>query len=456
MNTKMISFRWLILRLFWSLLLLPFVAFAVLWFLHEVAFSDVYLQDEFVVLLLWVLLFAATSVFLNHLGAERFAYLEAAGHEALAQNQEERAEKIFALMQALFASGLLSKRLQQSLQPRFLRQYFSFYAGHPGHAYYREQLLKALRTGIRAEESYNILKTHVMQQPALTMPVADLAEELLEREPEDHELLAFMTRQYLQEGQTHYRAEPIYARYLAYGGPLTPKIVSLCLRRLVHLQRRDDFAAWCYVRALQQGIPDEPSLRKLLYEIHYLHQHTGRREALANVITTVVSDFTPEEITGWRTEQQTKQARSLGFRSARARFRLQQALLGFYSRLRERRKWTYAFASTAVVLGMGYWALSRSPASKPAEATPAMKDSTAVYFSLQVGAVRNVKVAEREAEKWRRRGLEAHVLKAQTSKGWQRLRVGKYRSKQAAQHAADSLRTVGMIRDYFIVNYEKR
>jgi hypothetical protein len=102
-------------------------------------------------------------------------------------------------MQSLFAGGLLSERFQQKIKPRLLRQYFSFYAAHPENARHREQLLEALRTGIRAEESYDVLKNFVVTQPALTLPVIDLAEELLERQPDDNDLLVFMTRQYLRE-----------------------------------------------------------------------------------------------------------------------------------------------------------------------------------------------------------------------------------------------------------------
>ncbi|MGH7455031.1 MAG: hypothetical protein ACRENG_26990, partial [bacterium] len=126
----MVSFRWLILRLFWSLLLLPLVAFPLLWFLHEVAFPQAYFADEFVVALVWILVFASTSWVLSRLGMKRFTHLEEAGREALAQNQEEEIEDVFALMQSLFAGGLLSERIQQKIKPRLLRQYFSFYAAH--------------------------------------------------------------------------------------------------------------------------------------------------------------------------------------------------------------------------------------------------------------------------------------------------------------------------------------
>jgi SPOR domain len=456
----MLTFRWLILRLFWSLLLLPLVAFPLLWFLHEVAFPQAYFADEFVVTLVWILVFATTSWVLSRLGMKRFTHLEEAGRKALTQNQEEEIEEVFALMQSLFAGGLLSERFQQKIKLRLLRQYFSFYAAHPEKAQYREQLLEALRTGIRAEESYDALKNFVITQPALTLPVIDLAEELLEHQPDDNDLLVFLTRQYLRERQTHYRAEHIYTKSLSGSGTLTPEILSLCLNRLVRLQRRDDFAAWSYVRAFQTGEGQNSVIRRLLYEIHRSHQRRGRSDALAHVITTIVADFAPEEMESWVVEQQEKRGRSWRFRLQRIFFHLQQWLLELYSRLRERRKLAYAALGAVIVLGAGYFALFRGQAQNRVEATPvattAVEDSTTAYFTLQVGALRSVKIAEGEAAKFRRRGLEVHVLKPGPSQSLHRIRVGKYRSKQAAQMAADSLKAAGLVRDYFIANYEEK
>lgn len=454
----MLTFRWLILRLFWSLLLLPLVAFPLLWFLHEVAFPQAYFADEFVVALVWILVFVATNWMLSSLGMKRFTHLEAAGREALAQNQEEEIEEVFVLMQSLFAGGLLSERFQQKIKPRLLRQYFSFYAAHPENARHREQLLEALRAGIRAEESYDVLKNFVLTQPALTLPVIDLAEELLERQPDDNDLLVFMTRQYLRERQTHYRAEHIYAKSLAGSGTLTPEILSQCLNRLARLQRRDDFAAWSYVRAFQTGEQQNSAIRRLLYETHRSYQRLGRRDALAHVITTIVADFTQEEIASWAVEQQEKRTRSLQFRVARVLFHLQQWLLELYSRLRERRKWAYAAIGAVIVLGVGYLALFRNGTQNRVEATPAAaaEDSSRVYFALQVGALRSLKIAEGEAAKFQRRGLEVHVLIPGPSQRLHRIRVGKYRSKQAAKMAADSLITAGLVRDYFVTNYGEK
>lgn len=453
----MFNFRWLILRLFWSLLLLLLLAFPVLWLLHDVVYPDLALADELIVLLLWILLFAIASLILRRAGAKRFALLEEAAHAAINKNENEAAEKVLALIQALFAGGLLSTRFQQNVKRRLLRQYFSFHAAHPEKAANRERLLEALQEGIRAEESYDILKTHVLQQPALTLPTIDLAEELLDRQPDDSDLLNFLTRQYLKERQTHFRAEPIFGKYLAHNGPMVPEIVALCRDRLLGLRRQDDFALWCYVRAFQHGEEKNSALRQLLYLAHQRFQQLGRHDALAKAVTSIATEFAPEEIAGWSIERQENQARSLRFRAARVLFYLQQKLLALYSRLREQRQWVYMIAGAIVVLGLGYLTLFGGGKSKtPGQVAPAAaEDSTMVYYAVQVSALRSAKIAESEADKLRRHGLEVHVIAPGPSQRLHRIRVGKYRSKQAAQMAADSLKVAGIVRDYFVTEYEK-
>ncbi|MDZ7359961.1 MAG: SPOR domain-containing protein [candidate division KSB1 bacterium] len=452
----MLTFRWFILRLFWSLFLLFLLAFPLLWLLHEVAFPGVALADGFLILLFWILLFAGVSLFLSRLGANRFSLLETAGREAIAKNDNAELENVLALMQSLFTSGLPALNFQQKVKRRLLRQYFAFYAAHLETERNREQIRAAWREDIRAEEAYELLKNYILQQPALTLPTIDLAEELLEHQPDDSDLLTFMTRQYLRDRQTHFRAEHIYRHYLSRNGPLVPEIISLCLGRLLRLRRQDDFAAWCYIRAFQHGEEKNAVLRQLLHEIHQRFERLGRHDALAKAVTTITRDFLPEEIAGWTAARQEKQKASLRFRAARIIFTLQQQLLTLYSRLREQRRWVYSVISVSLLIGAGYFALSSKPAKvQPPAASVPQEDPTTVYFALQVGAMRSAQLAESEAEKLRRRGLEVHVIKPAPSQRLHRIRVGKYRSKQAAQMAADSLKAAGIVRDYFVTEYEK-
>jgi hypothetical protein len=456
----MLTFRWFILRLFWSLLLLPLAAYPLLWLLHEAVSSGIVFDDTVAIFTIWILLFVIVSLTLSRFGASRFALLEKAGHEAITQNRPELAEKILADMQKLFSGGLLSGGFQQKNKRRLLRQYFSFYAAQPEKVSHREHILDAVRENICAKDGYAILKNYVLQQPALTLPVIDLVDELLEREPDDGDLLEFMTRQYLRERQTHFRAEHIFSQYLSRNGTLVPEIVSMCLDRLLSRQagrRQDEFAIWCYLRAFQHGEEKNSVLRQLLHEIHQRFQRSGRHDTLANAVTAIATEFTPEEIAGWAIARQEKQTHSLRFRAARIFFHLQQKILKLYSRLRERRAVVYGIAGAVLVLSVSYFIFFDKRAKIETQAISAPpEDSTRVYYALQIGAMRSIKTAEREAEQWRRRGLEVHVLKPEPSQRLHRLRIGKYRSKQAAQIAADSLKAVGIVRDCFIAEYEKQ
>ena len=453
----MLTFRWLILRLFWSLLLLPFIAYAVLWLWREGLATDATLGDAAVIALVWITLFAVISFILTRLGAQRFSLLEEAGREAIAQNQNAQTAIVLARLQTLFTNGLLAKNFQDKLKRRLLRQYFSFHAAHLEKPQHREQVIEAMREGIRAEESYELLKNFVLLQPALTLPTIDLAEELLERQPDDHDLLTFLTRQYLQERRTHLRAEHVYCKYLARNGPLTPEIISLVLPALLNSRRRDDFATWCYIRAWQNDEKNHASMRQLLYEKQQNLQRAGRHDALARAVAAITADFTPAEISRWTLQRQEQQAQSLRFRVARIFFHLQQQLLELYARLHAQRKIVFAVAGVVVFIGAGYLALSGGR-NKTSQAVPASlpEDTTRVFYALQVSALRGVQTAQREADKLRRRGLEVNVLKPEPSQRLYRLRVGKYRSKQAAQTAGDSLKTVGIVRDCFITEYEKQ
>ncbi len=451
----MITFRWFILRLFWSLLLLPFAAYVVLWLWREWIASGAAFDDALVVMSVWVSLFAVVSFILNRLGAQRFSLLEEAGREALTQNLNEQTEAVRSRLQTLFASGLLTQSFQEKVKRRLLRQYFSFHAAHLEKAQHREQVVAAMREGIRAEEGCELLKNYVLQQQALTISTIDLAEELLERQPDDHDLLAFLTQQYLQERRTHLRAEHIYGKYLARNGPLASEIVSLCLSRMLNSSRLDEFAIWCYIRAFQNGEANNALLRRLLHEKQQQIQRAGRHDALARAVAAITADFTPAEIASWTMQRQERQTQSLRFRLARIFFHGQQQMLELYSRLHAQRKIVFAVAGIVVLIGAGYMALSDGRDKKANAVIAPREDTTKVFYALQVSALRGAQVAQREADKLRRRGLEVNVLKPEPSQRLYRLRVGKYRSKQAAQTAADSLKAVGIVRDCFITEYEK-
>ena len=188
----MTTFRWVVLRLFWSLLALIPAAFFVLWLVRKFFQAQSNVFDVVVVTLLGAMLFALASHLLTREGDRRFRFLLERGQALLEANRESEMQEVFTLLLQVLHGGLLSEEKRQSLQRQLLRSYFLFYADHSERSDFQEQLTLAMHTGVRPEEAYHALKSHVMSQATLTLATANLAEELLDYRPDDQTLVAFV------------------------------------------------------------------------------------------------------------------------------------------------------------------------------------------------------------------------------------------------------------------------
>lgn len=452
----MITFRWIILRLFWSLLALIPAAFFTLWLAHEYLLPQSNLFDEAIVAVLALALFALAGHVLTREGQRRFDFLHAHGKALLQANRDGEMHDVFALLLQLQRSGLLSERVQQGMQRRLLRSYFPFYADHPERPDFQEQLLLALREGVRAEEAYHVLKAHVLDQKALTLETANLAEELLDYKPEDEALSGFFAEYFLREKKTHYRAEYFYARHLSQDGPLTGEILALCLPRALQPRRRDDFAGWCLVRAFERQTEPADRVRQALWALHQAFQKSRRRDALAREVAALAGQIPPaERATAFAPEKKMGQE-NVRQAAARWRFRLQQILWEGWSPLRPYKREIALALMILFLFGVLYWSRPFSSSPPQVAEAPAAPPDTANYYSLQVIALKDKRSAEAAADLLQRRQLEVYVLEPRSARGWYRVRVGKYPSARRARLAADSLKAAGLIDDYFVTNYERR
>ena len=90
----MSAFRWIILRLFWSLLALIPAAFFVLWAVHAYALPQSNVLDEMLVVLLEAALFAIANYVLTREGERRFNFLQERGRALLADPPTVRAPSL--------------------------------------------------------------------------------------------------------------------------------------------------------------------------------------------------------------------------------------------------------------------------------------------------------------------------------------------------------------------------
>lgn len=453
----MTAYRWITLRLFWSLLLLVPVAFAGLWLLHEFVQVGSSLLDPVIVLMLFIALLPPVSYVLTREGLRRFEFLHDRGKALVDAGHEEAVHEVFSLILGVMRSGLLSKTRQESLRRQLLRSYFPFYAEHPEWEYFQQQLLVAMREGVRPEEAYHVLKSFVLNQKKLTLDTANLAEELLDYDPEDEALAAFFVQHFLAEKKTHYRAEYFYGRYLAKGGPLTNEILALCLPKVLVKNRRDDFAGWCYARAFDQTRPEQEQIRRALHGLWEEYRKLQRQDALSKEVALCAARVSAKEKERWPVSQVPRQHKSTAKIWKRWQASANEMVWEVVASARSWKKGLLAGAAgLAVVLSyLLFWPQEAAP-PQPAFVEAAAQPDTTRYYSLQVAALKTKRSAEAAVQSLQRRKLEAYLLEPQSSRGWYRIRVGKYAGTGAARSAADSLKAIGLIEDFFVTNYEKK
>ncbi len=431
-------------------------SFLTLGLLHDFVQLGSSQLDPIIVAIIFVALLPPVSYALTREGLRRFNFLHDRGKALVDAGQEEAVHEVFSLILGVMRSGLLSRSRQESLRRHLLRSYFPFYAEHPEWEYFQQQLLVAMREGVRAEEAYHVLKAFVLNQKKLTLDVANLAEELVDYDPEDETLPTFFVQHFLAEKKTHYRAEYFYSRYLAKGGALSDDLLTLCLPKILAHARKDDFAAWCYVRAFDQTRPEQAQTREALYRVWEEYRKLQRHDALSKQVALCAARLSAQEMADWRAPQTVvvprKTARQFWERWL---YTGRQLVWDLVTLLRGQKKWVLAGgAGLAVLLSLLLFWPKGAVTNNTKSAAPTAQPDTTHYFSLQVGALKTKRSAEATVNALQRRKLAAYVLEPQSSRGWYRIRVGKYPSAVRARVAADSLKALGLIEDFFVTNYE--
>jgi hypothetical protein len=458
----MIAFRWLVLRIFFTLLSLPFVAFAVLWFIHEVVLPGEFFSDAPAVAFIGAALFAGVDGIVRRYGRTRHHYLQEKMQRALAANDHEALDAVFHLTKDLLAAGLLSPKTTATRQRDARRQFLTLFQRNLDSPEALRQLREAWRDGSpRREEIFASLKNYLLAQSTLTSELIDLAEELLEHHPDDAQLEDHLVRKFVENKASHHRAEYFYGRHLAAGGQRSREIVGLCLDKLLANQRSDDFALWVYVRAFGAGYSENRVLRRLLYLANQANQKIDRADPLAQEIHRIAASFFANEFAGAQIAPKPtrlpfyvvwRQGLLRGWSTIR-RNAHELWLLVWPRLVQTYRRYPRYFLGglVALVVAASFWlVLSKNQASPPETAA---NEDVAGYFALQVGAWKKSRSADQEKARLQQAGLSVRVLEPRSRTGWYRIHVGKYRTRQAAQVAADSLKRRGVIEDYFVSEY---
>ncbi len=453
----MMLLRWLSLRLFFSLLALPFVAMPILVLLHRYWFPEVYFQDLPVLFLIWLLLFVTVHTLLSTVGNRRFHYLDDVGWQHLKSSNEYLIPEIFQYLQKLLESGLLPLTRRPRFEEQVLKRFFDYYAQHVDDPAYRQKVRLCLQKRIHPARAYQVLKTYLLQQEELTVERIDLAGELLEYQPDDAEVVLYMAERYLADGQSHSHAELFYQKLLEWNrDEYVERIVELCLSRVLQHRRSDDFAAWLLVRAHALKEDARQQIGVQLYHIHRIHEKIRRSDALARAVAGIVAELPQEVRVLAQAEEQKREARTLRHRLARAQYHTQQWLLLGWDYVKLYRHYIY-YGLTMLAFGLMVYLflpagtqMSDRPGSETIETVPPGQK----LFTVQVAATKNARAAQREVARLKKAGYDAYLVQPKKRGGFYKIRVGKYTSKVAAEKAARTLLKKKLIREYFLVNFQ--
>lgn len=446
------------LRLLISLLMLPFASAGVIVLVQHTIFPGTYFNDFPILFGTWLVLLLGAHALLSWIGNRRFQALDRLGWTFLQREENERVAQVFVDLERLLASGLPSRRLHARLQGLLLRRYFPFFAANVETRHHRDALRRCLILKIRADEAYHVLKAYVLDQPALTLELVDLAEMLHEFAPQDTDIIRYMTQQYLRDRQKHFRAEYFYQKSLAANDvETTQAIVDLCLRAAIARSRTDAFAGWLFLRAWADTAT-HAQLAKLLYRTKQRLSTVATDPVLLQELEAIVEQFDPQKTASWEAEEAQRRERQWGRKVARAAYWVQQKTLALWGEILRRRRVVYpAFAGLFLfALTYALWPdRGNQEQSESVQMVNPVQDDASARFALQVAAITNARRAQQEVERLQQAGLDAFLLKPTGRSRYYRIRLGKFATKNAALATGDSLRQQQIVRDYFVVNYQR-
>lgn len=444
------------LRLVYSLVLLPFLALAVLWLLRKWLLAEAYFSSLPIIVLTWIAIFGVVHLVLAKIGERRARELDRLGWIFLQANDTVSLSQIFTRISVLFEGGLLSPARQREYEKLLLRRYFGFYRHRVADRKFRTGLLKCLRYEINQAEACETLRTYLFEQGALTVELVDLAEQLFEYRA-DEKLVLFMAERYVQDRQKHFRAEKFYKVVLEKGHPLCGAVLELCLPEALAEQRVDGFAGWLYVRAYAQKRSEgRAELALQIYRTWRVLSKPAAGSPLMHELDRLVAGFAREQVAAWEKLEETRRQQQLPAKFARAVYHAQQYGISLWGEMQKRKPYVY-YAASALVLLLLVMALLPARQTETVRQPPlnTVAEETGKRFSLQVSAVKSAKSAQREIARLGKVGLEAYMIRPSGRSRYYRIRLGKYPSKNDALLAGKELRRKKLIRDFFVVNYSK-
>lgn len=430
--------------------------------------------------------FAAAGWILNHIGGRQIRYLTREARIWERAGNRRRSKKLLLKATAVFDSFLLSPRGRKQYTDMLVSQTARFFLAESRTEPKAASLITAY---LSAHPEDGETAENWLQQIIDHHPFSDEQHEAAARirraHPENRRLQELLARFYLSAGETDFQALQVYRRLLNSPDRPAADIIGKIADRFYREQRIDETALSAYISAVR-AVPGKKHLYRAVAgclfgpEANRLPTSlsgAGRRlfkQADEAALAKLGRDFGKPASNADGQGPAARHRRTLRRRAAAAGRSASAAWKGVVglSRtglvtarrlLHDRRsrlilKWS---AVGLAVLGIGWMAIgtvhhllrTRTTVSEQKDAAP---PTVTDPFTLQVAAYLKREHARNYVQTLQDAGLEAYFTEAESAqKRWYQVRISHFPTKEAARSFGESLKTRGLIDDFYVANYQR-
>jgi hypothetical protein len=397
------------------------------------------------------------------------------------------AEKCFRRAMAVFDSFLISPLAKKQKTDGLTARVARFYLARARKTYDADIFLAAyLQSNPQDEEVAENWIQQVESHGGLKEEHQDLAYLIGSAQPKNRTIQSVLARFYLTLERTDFPALQTYRRVLTADQQLPVDFLKDLADLFLRERRADEWALAIYLKAIEESEHGAEILRGIAACVQWISL-TERNKPLLKQAYAYLEGIDPAEIkkmsTGFKppvplADQQTVQ------RSIQKQPSFLQTsgavLQTFYEDVRTFPVWIYrqicfagrwalqskksrqvftgvllAGLTTAVIAlvinTVGHLVKTETPVTQKIEKAP---ETITDPFTLQVAAYLKPSYARTYVEKLKKQGLDAYWREAiSANKKWYQVRVSHFPDKKSARDFGESLKSRGIIDDYYIANF---
>jgi hypothetical protein len=444
----------------------------------------------------WILLPVAAILLLVYLGTgwvlNRWALstvdrlvLEAGSYErdGMYHEAEDAFQRALAVFDSFLISPFVKRKASGALGARMAR----FYLASTGRDQASEAFLVSyLHTNPYDEEVAEHWLHRIESLRGLKEEHQELASRIGSALPQNNYIQSVLARFYLLMERTDFPALQAYRRVFEGDDPLSAEFVNELARVLVKEKRVDEWALEVYLRALEHNGEQTGCLRGLAACVNWIPESERNRQLLRtahqhlagideSALKNMCIGFSPPVPPPPDKRPESRAGISLRAIPAaviRALYLYPASIVrwiagqvryavGLVQHSKKARRISTGIILAVLVMGIGglvintvgHLAVTEKAADKKSE--PASEVITAP-FTLQVGAYLKHEHAKRFVEQLKKQGLDAYWTEAvRGPKKWYQVRLSHFADKKSARDYGETLKSKGVIEDYYVANYRR-